>query len=267
MNRIDQKFIEKGQNNKTALVCYLTAGDPSLELTRDIVFELENSGADIIELGIPFSDPMADGPTIQLASERSLAHGTTIHDVLKIAGEIRNDSEIPIILFGYYNPFLTYGLEKFAGDAKDAGVDGILVVDLPPEEANEFKTELDKNGLDLIFLLAPTSTDERIDIVSEKASGFIYLVSVAGVTGSRPGMEFSLSSLTKNIKDKSGLPVGIGFGVSDPKQASEISQYADAVIIGSALIKVIDKNCKNKEKLLKEVGSFIKSLSSSCVKS
>ncbi len=187
---------------------------------------------------------MADGPTIQLASERALANGTTIHDVINLSRELREHTEIPIILFGYYNPFFTYGLEKFAKDAKEAGVDGVLVVDLPPEESKEFKMQLDKHDLNLIFLLAPTSTKKRIDLVSENAGGFIYLVSVTGVTGSRPGMEYSLSSLTKDIKLKSGIPVGIGFGVSTPEQAKDISGYADA--------------------LLKEIGQFTNSLSGSC---
>jgi len=266
MNRIEEKFSKAGDNGRSALVCYLTAGDPSIELTREIVLELEKNGADIIELGIPFSDPMADGPTIQLASERALANGTTIHDVINLAKEIREHSEIPIILFGYYNPFFTYGLEKFAVDAKEAGVDGILVVDLPPEESGEFKSHLDKNGLNIIFLLAPTSTNNRIDLVSDIAGGFIYLVSVTGVTGSRPGMEYSLSSLTRDIKKKSGIPVGIGFGVSTPEQAMDISQYADAVIVGSALVRIIEKNGKEKDALLKEIGEFTNSLSGSCVK-
>jgi len=266
MNRIEEKFSVVGDGGRSALICYLTAGDPSIELTRDIVLELEKNGADIIELGIPFSDPMADGPTIQLASERALANGTTIHDVIKLSKELREHSEIPIILFGYYNPFFAYGLEKFAKDAKEAGVDGILVVDLPPEESEEFKKHLDKNDLNLIFLLAPTSTEKRIDLVSDNAGGFIYLVSVTGVTGARPGMEYSLSSLTKDIKVKSGIPVGIGFGVSTPKQAKDISQYADAVIVGSALVRIIEKNGKERDALLKEIGQFTHSLSSSCFK-
>ena len=266
MNRIEEKFRETGDNGRTALVCYLTAGDPSIDLTKEIVLELERSGADIIELGIPFSDPMADGPTIQLASERALTKGTTIYDVIKVAKEIRQLSQIPLILFGYYNPFFTYGLEKFAKEAKEAGIDGILVVDLPPEESGEFKIYLEKNDLNLIFLLAPTSTDSRIGLVSENAGGFIYLVSVTGVTGSRPDMEYSLSSLTKEIKERSGIPVGIGFGVSSPEQAMDISQYADAVIVGSALVKIIERNGENKDELLKEIGSFTHSLSCSCIK-
>ncbi|MGI9553681.1 MAG: tryptophan synthase subunit alpha [Thermodesulfobacteriota bacterium] len=266
MNKIEQKLNLINNNKKTALVCYITAGDPSIGTTESIVLELEKSGADIIELGIPFSDPMADGPTIQLASERSLAGGTTIHDVLNIVKNIREHSDIPLILFGYYNPFFSYGLEKFAKDAKDCGADGVLVVDLPPEESEEFKQHLDENGLDLIFLLAPTSNEERIKLVSENASGFIYLVSITGVTGSRPDMEFSLTSLTKTIKEKSKLPVGIGFGVSSPEQAREISSYADAVIVGSALVKIIEKNGNDETTLLSNINNFVTSLSEACVK-
>jgi len=266
MNKIEQKFNLLSDSERTALVCYITAGDPSIDSTESIVLELEKSGADIVELGIPFSDPMADGPTIQLASERSLAGGTTIYDVLKTVENIRKQSDIPLILFGYYNPFFSYGLEKFAKDAKDSGADGVLVVDLPPEESAEFKRHLDDNGLNLIFLLAPTSNEERIMLVSENAGGFIYLVSLTGVTGSRPDMEYSLDSLTKEIKEKSKLPVGIGFGVSSPEQAKEISSYADAVIVGSALVKIIEKNGDDEVLMLNSLNSFVSSLSEACVK-
>ncbi len=186
--RIESKFKELREKGKAALVTYITAGDPSLECTPYIVSKLEESGADIIELGVPFSDPMADGPTIQLASERALQNGTTVRGVLNVVRKVREHSNVPIILFGYYNPFLAYGLEKFSIDARDAGVDGVLVVDLPPEEAGEFKVHADKAGLNLVFLLAPTSTADRIKLVSDNASGFVYLVSVTGVTGARPEM-------------------------------------------------------------------------------
>lgn len=261
MNRVNKKFNSLKKDGKTALVCYVTAGDPSLETTRSIVLELERSGADIIELGIPFSDPMADGPTIQLASERSLAAGTNLQKVLEVVKNVREHSDIPLILFGYYNPFLSYGLEKFAEDAKDCGADGVLVVDLPPEESEEFKKALDANGLHLIFLLAPTSTQERIELVSENAGGFVYLVSITGVTGLRPDMEYSLSSLTNLIREKSKLPVGIGFGVSSPQQVREISSYADAVIVGSAIVKIIEENGDNKDLMLSRMSSFVSSLS------
>ncbi len=261
MSRIDKKFVELKEQNKAALVCYITAGDPDINSTKDIVYNLEKSGADIIELGIPFSDPMADGPTIQLASERALAKGTSLKDVLDSVAEIRNNSDIPIILFGYYNPFLAYGLEQFCKDARSAGADGVLVVDLPPEESSEFKDVLEEHGLNLIFLLAPTSDKERIELVSKNGSGFIYLVSVTGVTGARPDMNYSLEELTVEIKKISKLPVGIGFGVSSAAQAKEIASFSDAVIVGSALIKIIE-NCN--DDLAGKLSDFVNGLSEAC---
>ncbi len=264
MTRIEKRFKELSESGKTALVAYVTAGDPSLETTKRIVVELERAGVDIVELGVPFSDPMADGPTIQLASERALSRGTNLHKILHIVKQIRNETQIPILLFGYYNPFFKYGLEKFAASAREVGVDGVLVVDLPPDESHEFKVHLDKNGLNTIFLLAPNSTDERIELVSQKATGFVYLVSVTGVTGVRPDLEYSLKDLTDKIKKKTNLPVGIGFGVSSPKQAKEISSYADAVIVGSALIKIIEKNLDRESELLKNIYTFASELSKAC---
>lgn len=264
MGRINNKFSELKARNKAALVCYLTAGDPDISSTGEIVLNIEKSGCDIIELGVPFSDPMADGPTIQLASERALKSGTSLKDVLLSVKEIRKQSEVPIILFGYYNPFLAYGLDRFAKDAKDAGVDGVLVVDLPPDEAGEFKVFLDEKGLDMIFLLAPTSNMERIDLVSENGKGFIYLVSVTGVTGARPDLNYSLEDLTMDIKNKSKLPVGIGFGVSSPDQAKTISSFSDAVIVGSALIKIIENGAGNKNSMMDEISNFVSGLSQAC---
>ena len=262
--RIESKFKELKEKGKAALVTYITAGDPSLEYTPDIVSKLEESGADIIELGVPFSDPMADGPTIQLASERALQNGTTVRGVLDVVRKVRQHSNVPIILFGYYNPFLAYGLERFSIDARDAGVDGVLVVDLPPEEAGEFKVHADKTGLNLVFLLAPTSTADRIKLVSENASGFVYLVSVTGVTGARPEMSYSLESLVQEIKKYTRLPVGIGFGVSTPEQANGIARFADAVIVGSALVRIIEKHGHSRKKLLEEASLFVRSLSEAC---
>lgn len=267
MNRITNKFNELKDKGRIALVTYITAGDPSIDITEDIVLKLEESGADIIELGVPFSDPMADGPVIQLASERALASGTTLHDVLHIVRNIRKVSEIPIILFGYYNPFFHYGPEKFAKDAAEAGADGVLVVDLPPEEAQEFKTFTDKTGLDLVFLLAPTSTPDRVELVAEHASGFVYLVSVTGVTGVRPDLNYSLDDLAAQIKETTKLPVGIGFGVSTPEQVETIAGYADAAIVGSAIVRIIEKHGNSKNKLLSELAAFISSLSGACDKS
>jgi len=266
MNRITNKFNELNEKGRIALVTYITAGDPSLKVTEDIVLKLEESGADIIELGVPFSDPMADGPVIQLASERALESGTTLHDVLNSVRNIRKVSEVPIILFGYYNPFFSYGLEKFAKDAVEAGVDGVLVVDLPPEEALEFKVHTDTAGLNLVFLLAPTSTTDRVELIAKNASGFVYLVSVTGVTGVRPDLNYSLDTLAGEIKSTTGLPVGVGFGVSSPEQVETIAEYADAVIVGSAIVKIIEEHGNDSNTLLKQLEGFIGSLSGACNK-
>ncbi len=264
MSRIADKFRELKKKNRTALVNYVTAGDPSPDLTADLVLKLEESGADIIELGVPFSDPMADGPAIQLASERALAKGTTLKKVLEIVKRIREKSEIPIILFGYFNPYFKYGLERFAKDAAKAGADAVLAVDLPPEEAGEFKVHTDRAGLDFIFLLAPTSTGERISLVAKNASGFVYLVSVTGITGVRPDMDYSLEDLTGEIKRVTRLPVGVGFGISSPEQVAKIARYADAVIVGSAIVRIIEKHGGKKKELFDELSGFVSGLSKAC---
>lgn len=264
MSGIADKFKELKKKGRIALVNYVTAGDPSPGLTADLVIKLADSGADIIELGVPFSDPMADGPVIQLASERALKKGTTLGMVLEIVRRIRKKSGVPIILFGYYNPFFKYGLERFSRDAAQAGADGVLVVDLPPEEAGEFKVHLDRAGLDLIFLLAPTSTGERIGLVAKNASGFVYLVSVTGITGVRPDMDYSLEDLTSEIRQHTGLPVGVGFGISSPEQVSRIAAYADAVIVGSAIVRIIEKHGENRDELFEELSGFVNGLSRAC---
>jgi len=201
--RISRTFARLKGKGKKALIAFVTAGDPDISATREIVLTLEAAGADIIELGIPFSDPMADGPTIQAASERALKKGTTPEDVLDAVKKIRKTSEIPIVLFGYYNPIFSYGVKKFARKAKEAGADGVLVVDLPAEEAGELKEELGKNGLDLIFLLTPTSDAERMRITAGSASGFIYFISVTGVTGARQTVSKNISSYVKKIRPAS----------------------------------------------------------------
>ncbi|MDP2682410.1 MAG: tryptophan synthase subunit alpha [Deltaproteobacteria bacterium] len=255
-NRIEETFARLKARGEKALITFITAGDPNLEKSKEIIFELEKSGADIIELGIPFSDPMADGPTIQAASERALKSGATLRHVLDMVKDIRTKSCIPIILFGYYNPIFVYGAERFARDAKEAGVDGVLVVDLPPEEALELKIHTDKNGLDLIFLLTPTSDDNRMRLVASHASGFIYYVSVAGITGARKELSDTIREYVKKVKRFTPLPVGVGFGISTPKQAGEVSKWADAVIVGSAIVNVIEKN-QDSPDLAKRVGRFV----------
>ena len=264
MGKIEEKFCELREKNKAALICYVTAGDPDIDFTGQIIDCMEASGVDMVEIGIPFSDPMADGPVIQAASERSLANATSLSDVLSLVRKIRFRSDIPIILFGYYNPFFSYGAQRFARDAREAGADGVLVVDLPPEEAGELGIHMEREGLDRIFLLAPTSTEERIEMVSQSASGFIYVVSVTGVTGARPDMDYDLEDLVVRIRHRSELPVGVGFGVSSARQAAEIASFSDAVIVGSALVRIIEGAGKKKPEVLGEIASFTEQLSAAC---
>ncbi|MBI3753563.1 MAG: tryptophan synthase subunit alpha [Deltaproteobacteria bacterium] len=254
-NRIEETFARLKAKGEKALITFITAGDPNFKTSKEIIFELEKSGADIVELGIPFSDPMADGPTIQAASERALKKGATLRGVLELVRDVRKKSRIPIVLFGYYNPIFVYGADRFARDAKKAGADGVLVVDLPPEEAAELKTHTNKNGLDLIFLLTPTSDDNRMRLVASQASGFIYYVSVAGITGARKELSDTIQKYVKKVKRFTPLPVGVGFGISTPEQAGEVSKWADAVIVGSAIVKVIEQN-QDAPDLAKKVGEF-----------
>lgn len=254
-NRITGLFDRLKAEKKKGFIAFVTAGDPDIGTTKKIIRELEKSGADMIELGIPFSDPMADGPTIQASYERAVAGGVHLVDVLSLVKEVRKTSEVPLVLFGYYNPVFNYGLKKFAKDAAAAGADGVLIVDLPPEEADELKGELDNSGVDLIFLLTPTSDEGRIRLVASKASGFIYFVSVAGVTGARSSVAGDLHRNVRQVRKYTKLPLGVGFGISTPQQAKEVCKSADAAVVGSAIVSVIAKN--RGPKLLKELGSFV----------
>lgn len=237
MSRIGEKFGELRARKRRAFIPYIMAGDPSLKRTQKIVGILEECGADIIELGIPFSDPLADGPTIQMAAQRALLQGVTLNRVIELAGTIRRRSEIPIILMTYYNPVFRYGEERFVIDAVSAGVDGVIIPDLPPDEANLLIRHARHGGLDTIFLLAPTSTDNRIKKVSRASRGFIYYVSMTGITGARLAMDSAISSSIAKIRKISSMPVAVGFGISTPKEASGVAQFADGVIVGSAVVK------------------------------
>lgn len=262
MGRIEKKFDDLKRKGEKALIVYLTAGDPSLERTYEIILGLERAGVDIVEIGVPFSDPTADGPIIQAASERALKGGTTFSDILDMIEGVRKVSEIPIVLFGYYNPVFTYGNERFAGRAKEVGVDGILVVDLPPEESGELRKFTDKAGIDFISLITPTSDDDRIKKISEKASGFIYYVSVTGVTGTKRPEITDIKRDVERIRRITSLPVGVGFGISTPEQAGEIAEYADGVVVGSAIVRLIEKN-SDREDLVEKVSSFAGELKNS----
>lgn len=241
MGRIADTFKRLQGEGKKALVTFITAGDPDLETTGRLIPLLANAGADIIELGVPFSDPMADGPTIQLASERALAAGTTLEGMLALVKKVRTGTQVPIVLMGYYNPILQYGPERFVQDAAQAGVDGVLLVDLPPEEAEEFRKVADAAGITTIFLLTPTSDDARLKRVFSMGSGFLYYVSVTGVTGARQMVEVSVAERVAAIRKQTRLPVVVGFGVSTPEQAAQISACADGVVVGSALVRLFEQ--------------------------
>lgn len=257
--RIEGKFTDLRSRGEKALVAFITAGDPDIKTTGALIVELGEKGADIIELGIPFSDPMADGPTIQASSERALAGGTTLKDVLAALAEARRRTDVPVVLFGYYNPIFAYGLKRFARDAKKAGADGVLVVDLPPEESDELRTELDAVGLDMVFLLTPTSDERRMKAACKKGSGFIYYVSLTGVTGARAKLSANIPKYVKRIRSYTDLPVGVGFGISTPEQAARVCRHADAVIVGSAIVNVIAENSRKKD-LVGKVADFVSSL-------
>jgi len=259
MSRISQTFERLRSQGEKALIPFITAGDPDLHATEKLILMLEKSGADLIELGVPFSDPMADGPTIQMASERSLAHRTNLKMILELVKRVRVKTTIPIILMGYYNPFFIYGMKRLAHDAKDAGVDGILTVDLPPEEASEMKEQTDSTGLDLIFLLAPTSDEARISLIVKNASGFLYYVSLTGVTGIRSKLDKDIRKQVEKIKKSTDLPIGVGFGISTPMHAKMVAKWADAVVVGSAIIKIIEKS-RSKKQMVQKVSRFVSSL-------
>jgi len=258
MSRIATTFTNLAKQNEKALVTFITAGDPDLETTEKLILELEKSGADLIELGVPFSDPMADGPTIQLSSERALCAGTTLPKILTLVKSVRQQTEIPLILMGYYNPVFLYGIERFVADAVSAGVDGVLLVDLPPEEAEEFKAAADREGLDVIFLLTPTSDEARIRKVANLGSGFIYYVSVTGVTGARTSVADTVFPDVKKIREHVTLPLVVGFGISDPVQAGRVAAVADGVVVGSALVKLFEEF--RGDELRERLGGFVAAL-------
>jgi len=241
MGRIEAKFAELKKSQEAALIPFITAGDPDLDTTLKILRALEKGGADCVELGIPFSDPTADGPTIQRSSERALKKGISLPRIFHMVREFRRHSELPLILFGYFNPFFHYGLEDFSRQAAKAGADGVLCVDLPPEESGELKCWTDAEGLDLIFLLSPTSGDDRLRQVARMGRGFIYYVSVTGVTGARGSFENGLRSQVGRVRRATELPVAVGFGISTPKQAAWIGEFADAAVVGSALVGTLEQ--------------------------
>jgi tryptophan synthase alpha chain len=255
MKRIEKKFSSLRAKKEKALIVYLTAGDPSLDITKKLILGLEKAGVDILEIGVPFSDPTADGPVIQEASQRALKAGATLQGVLDLVAEVRKVSEIPIVLFGYFNPIFAYGVKKFAHAATDAGVDGVLVVDLPYEEAKELRIYTDGVQIDFISLIAPTTGKERLTKIAAGAAGFLYYISITGITGTAAPKISNIKTEVAKIRKITKLPVAVGFGISKPQQAKEIARFADAVVIGSAVVRLIDEN-KNNHDLIKIVSDY-----------
>jgi tryptophan synthase alpha chain len=240
--RIERKFRALADVGELGLIAYITAGDPSLEASAKIILAAAEAGADIIELGVPFSDPVADGPVIQRASERALRSGTTLAGVLELVRHLRTHSDVPLVLFSYFNPLLQMGLEKFAEAAASAGADGVLATDLTPEEAGEYRAALGSRGLDTIFLAAPTSTDERLARIAEASTGFLYLVSRNGVTGTREVLPEGLPALARRVRKFTTLPIAVGFGISAPAHVSVLGGIADAAVVGSALMAEVERS-------------------------
>lgn len=258
MSRIATKFKILRSQNKTALLPFVTAGDPTVETTVPLMHKLVESGADILELGVPFSDPMADGPVIQRASERALEHQVSLHDVLEMVKVFRSDdTETPVILMGYLNPIEVMGYEEFARVASEVGVDGVLTVDLPPEEGHDLVQSLRQQGLDPIFLIAPTSNSERLRMITDSASGFIYYVSLKGVTGAANLVVEKVEEKLAEIRAVTELPLGVGFGIKDENMAASMARIADAVVVGSALVSRIEENLQQPDKILDEAGDLI----------
>lgn len=261
MSRIALTFDTLRQRGEKGLITFLTAGDPDLATSERLIHALVEAGVDLVELGFPFSDPMADGPTIQAASERALAAGTTLRGILDMVARVRQHTNVPIVLMGYYNPVFRYGAEAFARDAAAAGVDGLLLVDLPPEEAGELHPRLRAAGIDLITLLAPTTPDARMARLAGEAEGFLYYVSMTGVTGTQKVDAAAIAGAVAAVRAKSRVPVAVGFGVATPEDARAVAGFADAVVVGSALVQVIATHGRAPG-LIEEVQRFARALKS-----
>lgn len=258
MNRIENIFKKLKAQDKKAFIPYIMAGDPSLEGTIETVLLLERCGADIIEIGVPFTDPLADGPTIQRSAERALKSGVTLRKIISLVAELRKVTQIPVVLMTYYNPVFKYGEKKFVADAVDAGVDGVIIPDLPPDEAQVI-IKLSKNkGLATVFLLAPTSTDDRIRKVAKASRGFIYYVPITGITGSNLSLDDSIKESINNIRNASDKPVAVGFGISRSEEARAIAAIADGVIVGSAIVKRLHESPESLEGFISELRRAIK---------
>lgn len=259
MNRIDATFNKLKKNRKSALITYICAGDPDLKTTFNLVLELEKKGADIIELGVPFSDPIADGPTIQRAAQRALAKGTSLSQIFNLVKAVRRQSSVPIVLMTYFNPVLQFGVVKAAHVARQVGVDGFILPDVPVEAGEDIRGVLKKNNIDLICLTTPVTDKERFSYIDKCSSGFIYYVSVTGVTGARTEIADDVLKHARQLKKSTTLPLAIGFGVSTPQQVKSLGSVFDGVIVGSAIVNVIEQNLGKKD-LVAKVGNFVGSL-------
>ena len=245
--RIERRFRELADAGEMGLVAYITAGDPSLDATEKIVLAAAEAGADVVELGVPFSDPVADGPTIQRASDRALRGGTSLAGVLQLAKRLRTHTEVPLVIFSYFNPILQMGLAKFGEAAAAAGADGVLITDVTPEEADEYRAAMRACGLDTIFLAAPTSTDARLEKIAAFSSGFLYLISRTGVTGARETLPEDLPALARRVRKFTKLPLAVGFGIAKPEHVSVLGGIADAAVVGSALVAEVEKAADAKQ--------------------
>jgi len=261
VSRLQARFEALKAENKTALVTFITAGDPQPSVSVNLLHDMVAAGASILELGIPFSDPMAEGPVIQAACERALEHNVSLNDVLGMVKEFRSkDADTPIVLMGYTNPVEVMGYKHFAEAAAEAGVDGLILVDLPPEEGEDLLTELKAKQIDMIFLLAPTSTDERMKIICDQASGFVYYVSLKGVTGAANLDVDSVVEKVAQIRTHTSIPVGVGFGISDAQSAAQVAAVADAVVVGSAIVSRIADNANDPKKISQQVCELLTSM-------
>jgi tryptophan synthase alpha chain len=260
MTRIGATFKELRKISQAALIPFIMAGDPNVSITKSLVLEMAERGADIIELGVPFSEPVADGPTIQKAGMRALAKKTSLKDVLSLVGRLRTQTEIPLILMTYYNPIYRYGIEKFVANSAASGLDGTIIVDLPPEEAGNLIFQAARENLDTIFFISPTTTPKRARLINQRTKGFVYYVSLLGVTGAREKLSESLIPELKRVRRFTDKPIAVGFGISNLAQAQEVARYADGVIVGSAIVSLIEKNNENPG-LVRIVGDFVAELS------
>ncbi|ADL68749.1 tryptophan synthase, alpha subunit [Thermoanaerobacterium thermosaccharolyticum DSM 571] len=258
MNRIDKKFYELKQKGLKAMIPFITAGDPSLDVTVELVFKMEEGGADIIEIGIPYSDPLADGPIIQASSTRALKNGTKINNIMNAVKKIRQKSEIPLVYLVYYNSIFKYGIERFVNEAKESGIDGLIIPDLPLEERKDIKEISEKYGIYLIPLVAPTSK-ERIKSICESGKGFVYCVSTKGVTGIRNSIETDIKEYMRTVSEYTNMPKAIGFGISGPDMAKRFAPYCDGIIVGSAIVKMINDS-RSKEEIYDNVKKFVFSI-------